>query len=81
MFNLEGDLIKPFDSCRIAGNELGLSQTNINSYILRKTCIHQSFYLSRNPEFKIPIRKTNFNPLLKGYKMKLDTLENSLEFM
>ena len=81
MFDLEGNLIKPFDSARIAGNELGMQEKTINSDILRKTCIRQSFYLSRNTEFKIPINKANFNPILKGYKMKSDTLENSLYFL
>jgi len=78
MFDLEGNLIQTFDTCRIAEQQLGIPEANINSYILRKTCIHQSFYLSRQREFEIPIRKTNFNPLYKGYWMKYDTIEREI---
>jgi len=76
LFDLEGNLIRDFDSAKLAAIELSSTENTINSAIHRKSCVKQSYYLSRSPVFEVPIRKTNFNPLLYGHALNKNKLIN-----
>lgn len=64
-FNLEGKLIDEYSSISEAVIKLNKQENTIRCAIMKKAFTREGYYLSLDINFIPPIKKNNFNPLLK----------------
>lgn len=66
VFNYLGDLIGDYESELECSKKLNITRNNINSAMKRNCFAYKKYYFSTTKDFKIPIKKSNRNPLMKG---------------
>lgn len=82
VFDFLGSLIATCQGAREAQEKFGLPKASaISTSIARKNLVYQKWYFSYNKEFRIPYKKSNFNPLLglcrnKNLRQVEDLLRN-----